>query len=261
MKLNTIFWLTSGLIIFAGGLIYLLKTSKGNFNSALNSKLEDLNLYDSSRQRSIPVALYSPESDSARNGKLIIFNHGYGHNKGDDYKEYTYLTEYFSAQGYLVASIQHELPADDLLPKEGKAQVVRMPNWKRGVQNILFVINALKKIKPELDYTRLILIGHSNGGDMAMLFAHMYPDLVDKIISLDSRRMPFPRRKQPKILSLRSSDQSADEGVLPTQEEEEKYGIKIIQLKDTRHNDMEDHANEAQRKEINGYILDFLINH
>jgi hypothetical protein len=122
-------------------------------------------------------------------------------------------------------------------------------------------MDELKKIKPSMDYAHLVLIGHSNGGDMSMLFAHKYPGLADKIISLDSRRMPFPRVKQPKILSLRSSDQFADEGVLPSEEEQKKFGIRIIPLKNTRHNDMEDHASEVQRKEINRYILDFLTTH
>lgn len=61
---------------------------------------------------------------------------------------------------------------------------------------------------------------------------------MDKIISLDNRRMELPRTKQPRIYSLRSSDQPADEGVLPTIEEQEKFGIKIIKLPNTIHNDM-----------------------
>ena len=168
------------------------------------------------------------------------------------------MTEFLASQGYFVASIQHELPTDELLPMTGKPQEVRRPNWERGALNILFVVEELKKRKPNLDYKHLTLIGHSNGGDMSMLFAHKYPEMVDKIISLDNRRMTFPRVKQPKIYSLRSSDQLADEGVLPTTEEQQKYGIKIIKLKNTIHNDMDDHANADQRKEINGYILDFL---
>jgi hypothetical protein len=70
--------------------------------------------------------------------------------------------------------------------------------------------------------------------------------------------MSFPRTQQPKIFSLRSSDQVADEGVLPTLEEQQKYKMRIIKLVNTIHNDMDDHANAEQRKEINNYILDFL---
>ena len=101
-------------------------------------------------------------------------------------------------------------------------------------------------------------MGHSNGGDMIMLFAQQYPQLVDKVISLDNRRVSIPRTSQPKIYSLRSSDQPADEGVLPTEEERQKFGITIIKLINTIHNDMGNNANKKQRKEINNYILGFL---
>lgn len=108
------------------------------------------------------------------------------------------------------------MPTDELLPLTGIPQIVRRSNWERGVENILFVITKLKITNPELDFKRLILVGHSNGGDMTVLFAHTYPNLVGKIISLDNRRVELPRTSHPKVYSLRSSDQPADEGVLLT---------------------------------------------
>ncbi|WP_461139614.1 hypothetical protein [Spirosoma pomorum] len=42
----------------------------------------------------------------------------------------------------------------------------------------------------------------------------------------------------PRILSIRSSDQVADKGVLATVEEQKQFGIRIIQLPATLHNDM-----------------------
>jgi predicted dienelactone hydrolase len=231
-------------------------------NQTFETRLDSVNMLDTSRNRSIPVALYLPKSNKKfANQKVIIFNHGYYANRGGSNKECSYLTEYLASKGYFVASIQHELPTDDLIPQKGIPQVVRRPFWERGVKNILFVLNELKKNYPELDYKNLILIGHSNGGDMSMLFGQEHPDLVDKIISLDNRRVAFPRTKQPKIYSLRSSDQVADEGVLPTSEEQKKYGVKIIQLKNTIHNNMDNSGNEEQKKEINNYILTFLNDH
>lgn len=225
-------------------------------------KSDSLNLFDSSRKRSIPVALYLPETKKKLiNQKVVIFSHGYGENKGGANKGYSYLTENLASKGYFAASIQHELATDSLLPMTGKPQETRRSNWERGSENILFVLNEFKKTKPYLDYKHLILIGHSNGGDMTMLFATQHPELVDKVISLDNRRMAFPRTKQPKIYYLRSSDQVADEGVLPTAEEQTKYGIKIIKLNNTKHNDMGNDANQEQRKEINNYILSFLNEH
>jgi hypothetical protein len=68
----------------------------------------------------------------------------------------------------------------------------------------------------------------------------------------------YLEQKKPKIYSLRSSDQLADENVIPTIAQQKKFGIKIIKLSNTIHNDMDDHANEIQQKEINDYILSFL---
>nr|WP_315178710.1 alpha/beta hydrolase [uncultured Flavobacterium sp.] len=228
-------------------------------NQEFEVKLDSASWLDSSRNRLIPVAFYSPiVKDKILNQQLVIVSHGYGENKPSANKSYSYLTKKLASKGYFVVSIQHELPTDDLLPLTGIPQVVRRSNWERGAENILFVLNELKRIKPELDFNHVNLVGHSNGGDMTVLFAHKYPNLSNKIISLDNRRMELPRTFQPKIYSLRSSDQPADEGVLPTVEEQKKFGIKIIKLPNTIHNDMNDRGNKRQKKEINAYILDFL---
>ena len=228
-------------------------------NQAFEVKSDSASWLDSSRNRLIPVAFYSPiVKDKISNQQLVIVSHGYGENKPSANKSYSYLTKKLASKGYFVVSIQHELATDDLLPLTGIPQVVRRSNWERGAENILFVLNELKRIKPELDFKHINLVGHSNGGDMTVLFAHKYPNLANKIISLDNRRMSLPRTFQPKIYSLRSSDQPADEGVLPTVEEQKKFGIKIIKLSNTIHNDMNDRGNKRQKKEINTYILGFL---
>lgn len=228
-------------------------------NQEFEIKLDSANWLDNSRNRLIPVAFYFPiVNEKISNQQLVIISHGYGENKPFANKSYSFLTEKLASKGYYVVSIQHELPTDDLLPLTGIPQIVRRSNWERGAENILFVLNELKKIKPELDFKHVNLIGHSNGGDMTVLFAHKYPKLVDKIISLDNRRMELPRTSQPKIYSLRSSDQPADEGVLPTVTDQEKFGIKIIKLPNTIHNDMNDRGNKRQKREINTFAMDFL---
>lgn len=237
-------------------------TAKNRFNeTTYETSLDTVNLFDQARQRRIPLAVYKPTSTGKiPNRKIIIFSHGYGQNKGGDNVAYSYLTAYLASKGYFVASIQHELSTDDLLPLTGIPQVVRRPFWERGADTILFVINDLKKTNPELDFKHITLIGHSNGGDMTALFPQKYPDIVDKIITLDNRRMALPKAKKPKVYSLRSSDQAADEGVLPTDEEVKKFGTVIIKLPNTIHNNMDDSANEAQRQEIRKYIMAFLSN-
>jgi hypothetical protein len=78
------------------------------------------------------------------------------------------------------------------------------------------------------------------------------------VISLDNRRVPLPRTKRPRVLSIRSSDQQADVGVLPSPAEQKRFGIKIIKLSNTRHDDMWDGATEEQKREINEIISGFL---
>lgn len=248
------------LYIFIIGLL----TSNSTLGQSVDNKsdytisLDTLKLYDQSRQREIPIAIYKPKTDITEKLKVVIFSHGYGQNKGGDYLAYSYLTEYLASKGYFVVSIQHELPTDSLIPSTGIPQIVRRPFWERGADNILFVINELKKTNPDLDYKHITLIGHSNGGDMTALFPQKYPNVVEKIITLDNRRMTFPKTKKVKVYSLRSSDQPADEGVLPSEKEIRKYKMTMIKLANTTHNEMNDNANDKQRKEIQKYILTFL---
>jgi pimeloyl-ACP methyl ester carboxylesterase len=227
-------------------------------NNNYEVKLDSLELFDKVRNRKIPVAIYHPKSDTKiNNQQLIIFSHGYGENKGGDNRIYSYLTEHLASLGYFVISIQHELPTDDLLPMEGDLKVTRRPNWERGTQNILYVLNEFKTIKPELDFKHLTLIGHSNGGDMTALFATKYPKLVYKIITMDNRRMPLPRVKHPIIYTLRSGNYEADKDVLPNEQEQKKYGM-TVQFTSINHSDMDNDATTEERKIIFTHIEKYL---
>lgn len=241
------------IIILFFGSCHLHRKAESSETSGI--KFDTVTFSDQDRNRKIPVALYNPGSE---NHDIVIFSHGYGQNKGGDYLAYSYLTNFLASKGYFVASIQHELPTDELIPSTGIPQIVRRPFWERGADNILFVINQLKKNYPHLNFNKITLIGHSNGADMTALFPQKYPNVVHKIITLDNRRMVFPRDNNLKIYTLRSSDQPADDGVIPTGPDIKKSGITIIKLSDIKHDDMDDHANAEQRKEIQEYVLRFL---
>ncbi len=224
----------------------------------IDFKLDTLTLFDQNRNREIPIAIYQPKDLKKSNKIPIIFSHGYGENNGKDYLEaYTYLTEFLASKGYFVISVQHELKTDELLAMTGKLQETRRPNWERGVQNILYVIQEIKSKYPELKFHELSLIGHSNGGDITVLFAHEHPKLVNRIISMDNRRMELPRASNPKIFTLRSKDYPADKNVLPTKEEITKYNI-TVQFTDINHSDMDNDANEIERKYLTTKILEYL---
>lgn len=215
-------------------------------------------LFDAARNRKVPIAVYRPQEVS-RQTKVIIFSHGYDGNKNEKSNQaYSYLTRFLSAKGFYVISIQHELPDDPSLAMCGDFMQTRLPNWERGVENILFTINEFKKLLPRLDWKGLTLIGHSNGGDMTMLFASEYPGLIKKAVSLDHRRMKTPRCEAPRIYTLRGCDYEADEGVIPTPEEQEKYHVTVVRLNGIKHGDMDNKGSEEQHDRIRRYVYKLL---
>ena len=216
---------------------------------------DTLTLHDISLNRNIPIALYDVPRYASNTAlkKLVILNPGYGGKNTD----YGYIAYNLAQNGYFVVVIQHDLPTDDSLPAAGDIYKLRKPVWDRGVSSILFVTRYLKSKNYFIDFNNIILIGHSNGGDMAMLTATEYPNFAKVVITLDNRRVPITRASHPKIFSIRSSDQPADPGVLPSIEEQKKYKIKIVKV-NTTHNDMGGMGTDEQKQEINTYIEDYL---
>ena len=213
-------------------------------------------LFDSSRQRVIPVVAYfaGTKNIPAPGLKLALLNHGYGMRN----TAYSFVARNLAAHGYYVAALQQTLPQDKPLPATGEIYQTRYPYWERGVQNMVFALHALKQRYPTLNNDQSLLVGHSFGGDMVMLFAKEHPKLVQKVISLDNCRMPFPRTHQPVLYSLRSSDQVPDPGVLPTPAEQAQLGITVIKLPATTHNAMSDKATDQQKREMNEWITQFV---
>lgn len=252
---------TISIIIFLATLISLNLYAQKEIKPIkdYNILLDTILIFDKSRNREIPVAIYRAKNDTSSNKKkVVVFSHGYGKNYTQNYLNYSYLTNYLASIGFFVISIQHELSNDSLLPMNGDIQLVRRPFWERGVENIHYVINELVKTNPILDSENITLIGHSNGGDMSALYPNIYPDSISKIITLDNRRVLLPRINNIKVYSLRSSDQLADEGVLPNEEEAKFYDIKIIKFDNITHNQMNDDATEEQKIKILDYIFKFM---
>ena len=248
-----------------GGILLLVVTAFASMSSdyepiSTEIKIETYEVLDSVRNRLIPYALYSPEVEMKQGDsiRLVIFSHGYGSNYSRNYLNYSYLTKRLAKTGFWTVSIQHELLGDPLIPKEGNMQVVRMPFWIRGEENILFVLNDFRRKHPGLKISSIDLIGHSNGGDMSILTAKDHPELIRKVITLDHLRMPIPNLNKPEFASLRSTDKSADSLVIPSQDLCLRNGIKIIQLKKITHNEMNDEGSRKQKKQINSYIQKIL---
>ena len=187
---------------------------------------------------------------------VAILNHG----NTVKFTEYSFLANVFAARGYLAMSIQHDLPTDaPLVTKVGELYVGRLPQYHRGVANIRFAVDEMRKMVPNADYDHLTMVGHSNGGDISMYFAKMYPDNIKKVVTLDNLRVPFMTDGRFKILSFRSKDPvfKPDPGVVPDDEDCEKAGITVVQT-GYQHTDMSDRGPEQVKLTIEGMLDKFL---
>ncbi len=187
---------------------------------------------------------------------VAVLNHG----NTVKFTEYSFLTNVLAARGYLVVSIQHDLPTDaPMVTKEGELYVGRLKQIERGVANIKFAVAQMEKVQPNADYDHLTVIGHSMGGDITMYFAKQYPERVRKVVTLDNLRVPFVTSGKFKILSFRSHDPvfKTDPGVLPTSDECAKDGITIVNT-NFQHNDMRDTGSEEAKASIQNMLDKFL---
>ena len=222
---------------------------------------ESLDLFDAARQRPVTVdvavrADYEMKANAGitRLPVAVVSN-------GNTVKntEYSFLANVFAARGYLVASIQQDLPTDPpLVTKEGEPYVGRLGVYKKGEANILFVLDQLKARHPNADYDHLTLVGHSNGGDTAMYFAKEHPNRVAQVVTLDNLRVPFVIRDKLKILSFRSDDPQfkTDPGVLPPSLAK-PAGIDIIKTQ-FQHTWMSDRGPESAKERIQATLDKFL---
>jgi hypothetical protein len=216
---------------------------------------ETLMFYDASRGDrpvAVDIAVRRDRELQADAGLLklpvAILNHG----NTVKFTEYSFLANLFAARGYMVASIQHDLATDaPLVTKVGELYVGRLPQYHRGVANIRFAIDELRKVQPNADYDHLTMVGHSNGGDISMYFAKLYPDQIRKVVTLDNLRVPFMTDGRFKIISFRSKDPvfKADPGVIPSDEICEKAGITVVRTT-FQHNDMRDTGPDEAKSAI-----------
>lgn len=187
---------------------------------------------------------------------VAILNHG----NTVKNSEYSFLANVFAMRGYISISPQHDLPTDPpMVTKVGELYVGRLPQIQRGVANIHFAVEEMKKVQPNADYTKVTMVGHSMGGDISMYFAKEYPDQVKKVVTLDNLRVPFMTEGKFKILSFRSKDPvfKADPGVIPDDDVCEKSGITVVNT-GFQHNDMRDTGPDTAKTSIQNMLDKFL---
>src|ERR1700755_2133208 len=151
---------------------------------------QSITFYDAERDNrpvAVDIAVRRDKEMQAEGGMLklpvAILNHG----NTVKYTEYSFLANVMAARGYLVVSIQHDLPTDaPMVTKVGEIYVGRLPQYQRAVANIRFAVDKIKQMQPNADYDHLTMVGHSNGGDISMYFARMYSGEINKVATLDN---------------------------------------------------------------------------
>jgi hypothetical protein len=224
---------------------------------------ETLTFYDPARDNrpvAVDIAVRRDKEMQANAGMITlpvaILNHG----NTVKFTEYSFLANAFAARGYIVISIQHDLPTDPpMVTKVGELYVGRQPQYLRGIANIRFAIEEMKTVQPNADYDHLTMVGHSAGADISMYFAKLHPDQIKKVVTLDNLRVPFVTNGRFRILSFRSKDPvfKTDPGVIPPKEVREKSGIEVIQTS-FQHNDMRDTGPDEAKASISGMLDKFL---
>lgn len=224
---------------------------------------ETLRFHDASRDNrlvEVDVAVRRDKEMQAEAGMIklpvTVLNHG----NTVKFTEYSFLANVFAARGYMVMSIQHDLPTDPpMVTKIGEPFVGRLPQIQRGVANIKFAVAQMRQVQPNADYDHLTIVGHSMGGDISMYFAKQYPEEVRKVVTLDNLRVPFITDGKFKILSFRSNDPhfKTDPGVLPSDDVCEKEGITVVKT-DFQHNDMRDTGPDEAKSSIQAMLDKFL---
>lgn len=213
---------------------------------------------DSERQRNIPIQVSFPKDASLCTAEsqcsVAFLSSGYG----VAYDNYSFISDTLNDAGYLVVAIQHELPGDPALAVTGHLFTERSENWKRGAKSLQFIRSQLQPEFSEFNFNKLTLVGHSNGGDIASWLINEGVDFVETLITLDHRRVPLPRAGVASVFSIRGSDFPADNGVLYTEQEKMLLNACIVQIANSKHNDMTDFGPDWLKTSISYILLAFL---
>jgi len=220
-----------------------------------------MDVYDQSRNRHIPISVSYPKNDkvcSEQNKCNVAFISA---GNRVPYEKYSFITEPLNNLNYLVVAIDHELPSDPPLSKTGDLYKTRIENWERGAETLDFVHTSLAKSKQfsHYDFDHLILIGHSNGGDISTWLTKENKSYIAQLITFDHKRVTLPKVKGLKVLSIRSPQYPTKEGVLLTKNDQKEFGICIIEIPGSKHMDLTDYGREEVKQEVADIVEGFLL--
>jgi len=205
-----------------------------------------------------PVTLHLPTAqhvckESSR-CPVAMLSPGYGLS-GEDYR---FITRQLNEKGYLVAAFGPEIPGGTKLDPSRDRRLQLVSLARLGADRLRDTLAELETGQSQFAWQRVLLVGHSLGGDTSALFASEHPGRVSALITLDNRRISLPRSAETRVLSIRASDTEADPGVLPAGDELKKSGICLVTLADSRHSDMHDGGDAGLKDNITRLIDQFL---
>ena len=159
----------------------------------------DLDWFDASRQRAVPVRLYWPEG--AQRVPLVVFSHGIGGSR----QGYSYLGEYFAANGMASLHLQHVGSDRSLWVGNPVSLVGRLHDAAQErealerVKDLRFALDQLlahATFGARVDRKRIAAAGHSYGANTVMLAA-------GATVQRDGRRLELrePRLRAAVLLS------------------------------------------------------------
>lgn len=115
-------------------------------------------LYQSSRRRRIPLAIFEPRA--APRAGLVLFSHG----TRVPLSAYDYLYDSWCRMGYVVIALHHRGRTEE----SGSAEGLLGRNWDSS-----FVLDAIEsgelRLEREIDWSRVCFAGHSHGAHAALI--------------------------------------------------------------------------------------------
>lgn len=159
----------------------------------------DLDWFDASRQRPVPVRLYWPQA--GKPVALVVFSHGIGGSR----RGYSYLGEHFASRGMASLHLQHvgsdrSLWGGNPLSLLGRLQAAAQEQEALDrVKDLSFALDQLlahEEFGPRIDRARIAAAGHSYGANTVML-------AVGAGVQREGRRLSLrdPRIKAAVLLS------------------------------------------------------------
>jgi predicted dienelactone hydrolase len=137
-------------------------------------RAQEFDWFDGARQRAVPVRLYWPEG--AERVPLVVFSHGIGGSR----QGYSYLGEYFAANGMASLHLQHVGSDRSLWTGNPMSLVGRLQDAAQEgealerVKDLRFALDQLlahETFGTRVDRRRIAAAGHSYGANTVMLAA------------------------------------------------------------------------------------------